>query len=229
MACGQVSGGIIAINLDCHSDEANGLHFLRDWEVKHGKLQETWTQITGSGGKQLFYRAGQDIRNSANGEIGVDVRGNGGCGVLPPSLHPCGDCYEWSISPDDMDVRPTPMTRCTTSMKLCPRRKTRQAGTPRRRASRQRSRRTETRRFSRSGARSSRAAAAMTRWRRSFARSTRRFAAPAPSRRGGEARRLHQQQGAGQRRARREERRHHRSRHRGTRIAARATTARAAD
>lgn len=57
MACGQVSGGIIAIDLDCHSDEANGLHFLRDWEVEHGKLPETWTQITGSGGKQLFYRA----------------------------------------------------------------------------------------------------------------------------------------------------------------------------
>lgn len=104
MACGQVSGGIIAIDLDCHSDEANGLHFLHDWEVEHGKLPETWTQITGSGGKQLFYRAGQDIRNSANGEIGVDVRGNGGYVVLPPSIHPCGDCYEWSISPDDMDV-----------------------------------------------------------------------------------------------------------------------------
>lgn len=104
MACGQVSGGIIAIDLDCHSDEANGLHFLRDWEVEHGRLPETWTQITGSGGKQLFYRAGQDIRNSANGEIGVDVRGNGGYVVLPPSLHPCGDRYEWSISPDDMDV-----------------------------------------------------------------------------------------------------------------------------
>lgn len=104
MACGQVSGGIIAIDLDCHSDEANGLDYLRDWEVEHGKLPETWTQITGSGGKQLFYRAGQDIRNSANGEIGVDVRGNGGYVVLPPSLHPCGDCYEWSIRPDDMDV-----------------------------------------------------------------------------------------------------------------------------
>ena len=52
MACGQVSGGIIAIDLDCHSDDANGLHFLRDWEVEHGKLPETWTQITGSGGKQ---------------------------------------------------------------------------------------------------------------------------------------------------------------------------------
>lgn len=40
MACGQVSGGIIAIDLDCHSDDANGLHFLRDWEVEHGKLPD---------------------------------------------------------------------------------------------------------------------------------------------------------------------------------------------
>ena len=68
MACGQVSGGIIAIDLDCHSDEANGLDYLRDWEVEHGKLPETWTQITGSGGKQLFYRAGQDIRNRERGD-----------------------------------------------------------------------------------------------------------------------------------------------------------------
>lgn len=104
MACGQVSGGIIAIDLDCHSDDASGIDYLHDWEVEHGKLPETWTQITGSGGKQLFYRVGQDVRNSANGEIGVDVRGNGGYVVLPPSLHPCGECYEWSISPDDMDV-----------------------------------------------------------------------------------------------------------------------------
>lgn len=100
---GQVSGGLIALDFDVHGD-VSGLSTLHEWEVEHGKLPETWTQITGSGGKQMFYRVSREIRNSANGALGVDVRGDGGYVVLPPSIHPCGEPYEWSISPEDMDV-----------------------------------------------------------------------------------------------------------------------------
>ena len=103
-------GGIIAIDLDCHSDDANGLHFLRDWEVEHGKLPETWTQITGSGGKQLFYRVGQDVRNSANGEIGVDVRGNGGYVVLPRRRSTLAASAMGGASVPMTWTWPTPMT-----------------------------------------------------------------------------------------------------------------------
>jgi hypothetical protein len=101
---GQVSGGIIAIDLDVHSDESDGIRALRAWEVEHGELPETWMQVTGSGGRQMFYRASREVRNSANGALGVDIRGDGGYVVLPPSLHPCGETYEWSVSPNDMDV-----------------------------------------------------------------------------------------------------------------------------
>ena len=47
--------------------------------------------MTGSGGRQLFYRASRRVRNSANGELGVDVRGDGGFVVAPPSIHPSGE------------------------------------------------------------------------------------------------------------------------------------------
>lgn len=104
IVCGQVSGGVIAIDLDVHDAEHDGTAFLRDWEVEHGRLPETWTQITGSGGRQMLYRTGRDIRNSANGELGVDVRGEGGYIVAPPSIHPNGEAYEWSVSPDDCDI-----------------------------------------------------------------------------------------------------------------------------
>jgi hypothetical protein len=104
MATGQPSGGIIVIDLDVHDDAANGIETLRDWEVNHGKLPETWQQETGSGGRQLFYRVSYEIRNSANAELGVDVRGDGGYVVMPPSIHPSGEAYEWITSPDDMDV-----------------------------------------------------------------------------------------------------------------------------
>lgn len=104
IVCGQVSGGVIAIDLDVHDAGHDGTAFLRDWEVEHGRLPETWTQITGSGGRQMLYRTGRDIRNSVNGELGVDVRGEGGYIVAPPSIHPNGEAYEWSVSPDDCDI-----------------------------------------------------------------------------------------------------------------------------
>ncbi len=103
-ALGQVSRGIVAIDLDVHDGAGNGLETLKAWETEHGRLPETWRQETGSGGQQLFYRCDREIRNSTCSELGVDIRGDGGYVVLPPSLHPNGERYEWLCSPDDMDV-----------------------------------------------------------------------------------------------------------------------------
>lgn len=101
---GQPSGGVFAIDLDVHDPVHSGIETLRDWESVHGELPETWEQVTGSGGRQLFYRASRRVRNSANGELGVDVRGDGGFVVAPPSIHPSGEPYEWSASPDDCEI-----------------------------------------------------------------------------------------------------------------------------
>lgn len=101
---GQPSGGVFAIDLDVHDPAHSGIETLRDWEAVHGELPETWEQVTGSGGRQLFYRASRRVRNSANGELGVDIRGDGGFVVAPPSIHPNGEPYEWSVSPDDCEI-----------------------------------------------------------------------------------------------------------------------------
>lgn len=101
---GQPSGGIVAIDLDVHDEGHSGLDALAEWEKLNGRLPETWASITGSGGKQLFFRVDRQIRNSANAELGVDIRGDGGYVVLPPSIHPNGEAYEWSVSPDDCEV-----------------------------------------------------------------------------------------------------------------------------
>ncbi len=104
VVCGQPSGGIVAIDLDVHDEAHSGLDTLRDWEAVHGKLPETWEQVTGSGGVQRFYRVDREVRNSANGEMGVDIRGDGGFVVVPPSVHPNGETYEWAVSPDDVEI-----------------------------------------------------------------------------------------------------------------------------
>lgn len=99
IVCGQVSSGLVVIDID-----EGGEDVLKDWEGAHGKLPETVTAITGSGGKHLLYRASREIRASVNGELHIDIRGDGSYIVAPPSIHPNGECYEWSISPDDMDI-----------------------------------------------------------------------------------------------------------------------------
>lgn len=64
----------------------------------HGELPATLEQHTGGGGRQLFFKwdPARPIRNSA-GQIGpgIDVRGEGGYVILPPSGHPSGGRYAW--------------------------------------------------------------------------------------------------------------------------------------
>jgi hypothetical protein len=54
---------------------------------------------------------GVAIRNSA-GKLGpgLDVRADGGYIVLPPSIHPSGNPYEWApgFGPDECEIKPLP-------------------------------------------------------------------------------------------------------------------------
>ena len=67
-------------------------------EVEKMNLPETLEQKTGAGGYHYFFRwNGYDIRNSTKRIApGVDVRGDGGYVILPPSNHISGGHYEWT-------------------------------------------------------------------------------------------------------------------------------------
>ena len=72
----------------------------RDLERAHEPLPDTLTSITGSGGLHLVWRYptdGRVIRNNAGTRLGagLDVRGEGGQIVAPPTGHPSGGAYEW--------------------------------------------------------------------------------------------------------------------------------------
>jgi Bifunctional DNA primase/polymerase, N-terminal len=65
-------------------------------EARHGPLPSTLTSITGRG-RHLWFRCDIPIQCSA-GRVGdgLDVRGDGGYVLAPPSVHPDGPVYSWS-------------------------------------------------------------------------------------------------------------------------------------
>jgi hypothetical protein len=66
------------------------------------KLPQTVESITGSGGRHIFFRLpdydAPVIKNSARQlGAGLDIRGEGGYVIAPPSIHPNGRTYAWSV------------------------------------------------------------------------------------------------------------------------------------
>lgn len=91
LATGERSG-VVVIDLD----RKNGIDGLESLSAL-GDVPETLTARTGSGGLHLYFRhPGIPVKNSA-GVLGpgIDVRGDGGYVVLPPSPHRSGGRYEW--------------------------------------------------------------------------------------------------------------------------------------
>lgn len=83
----------IAIDIDL----PDGPNSLKAVELKYGKLPKTVKQRTGGGGVQLFFKPPDvEIKNSS-GKIApnIDVRGEGGYVLVPPSRHKSGKRYKW--------------------------------------------------------------------------------------------------------------------------------------
>ena len=85
---------------------------FRDLEQRYEMLPDTRTSITGSGGFHFLFRwpaDGRDIRNDAGRRLGpgLDVRGDGGQIVAPPSVHPNGTVYQWDAGLGD-DIAEAP-------------------------------------------------------------------------------------------------------------------------
>lgn len=99
LACGEPSG-LFIIDVD----GAEGETTLRKLEEVHDPLPPTREVITGrDGGRHAYFRLGKHgVCNSA-GKLGpgLDIRGSGGYVLLPPSIHPSGRPYCWSVDRAD--------------------------------------------------------------------------------------------------------------------------------
>lgn len=83
---GAWSGRLVVLDVDRHG--VDGRAFMRRFERGHGRLPDTVTIITPSGGIHLWFIWPEGLelpRNAANADLGVDVRGEGGYVLVPPS------------------------------------------------------------------------------------------------------------------------------------------------
>lgn len=100
--------GIFVLDIDV-SDTKHGDDTLEALEEKHGKLPDTVEVITGSGGRHLYFKHPGNIRIKSSVEDeelgkGIDVRGDGGYVLAPPSMHMSGRSYGYEASSRPTDV-----------------------------------------------------------------------------------------------------------------------------
>jgi hypothetical protein len=85
--------GLVVLDVD---PRHGGDQSLAEWQREHGPLPQTIEAITGGGGRHLYFsHPGGVIHNRAGLAAGIDLRGDGGCVVAPPSIHASGHTYRW--------------------------------------------------------------------------------------------------------------------------------------
>ena len=90
LATGERSG-VFVVDIDAEAE-------LAKLESRHGTLPGTVESITTKGRHIYFVWPGRRIPNSASKIApGIDVRGDGGYVLAPPSIHPSGKPYAWSV------------------------------------------------------------------------------------------------------------------------------------
>lgn len=102
IATGSASN-LIVIDLDLDENKGlDGYEELARWEHDNDEFPETVRSITGRGGSHIFFHhEGSDIGNRSGILDGIDVRGEGGYIIAPPSKHPNGTEYQWEYAPDE--------------------------------------------------------------------------------------------------------------------------------
>ena len=93
IATGTVSG-IFVVDIDNIDAEFE----VRRLEAAHGTLPPTVEALTARGRHVYFKMPQAPVRNSASRIApDIDVRGDGGYVLAPPSVHPTGRVYAWSV------------------------------------------------------------------------------------------------------------------------------------
>jgi hypothetical protein len=104
---GEISN-LIVLDVDPkHGGDAS----LQRLEHRFRPLPATVEAVTGGGGRHFYFaHPGGLARNRAGLAQGIDLRGDGGYIVAPPSIHPNGRPYTWvrGLAPEEITLAPLP-------------------------------------------------------------------------------------------------------------------------
>ena len=85
--------GLVVLDVD---PGHGGVDSLAELESRNGALPPTIEAITGGSGRHIYFRhPGGTVHNLVGLAPGIDLRGDGGYVVAPPSIHPSGQAYVW--------------------------------------------------------------------------------------------------------------------------------------
>ena len=113
---GACSSGVFVVDLDLHKNQSaqSWWYEMLDLQQRAGDL-DTVEQETGGGGIQLFFRAPLGwTPPTCKTSIGVDIRGQGGFAMMPPSMHESGTAYRWKDGhePWSLEIATAPQWLC---------------------------------------------------------------------------------------------------------------------
>jgi len=109
--CGSVSDNLTVIDFDNMEIHDKWYEVI---DKKYPDIRDvvlnTWNVKTGRG-RHIYFRINEDknkfkdrFRNKPKLIAGVDIKGEGGYVVAPPSIHPSGKRYDFLIGPNDIDI-----------------------------------------------------------------------------------------------------------------------------
>jgi hypothetical protein len=107
---GEESGIVVVDEDPRHGGDAT----MKGLTDAYGQPPDTVSTVTGGSGQHyVFKHPGRPIQNDSLGKklgLGLDIRGDGGYIIAPPSNHKSGNVYGWKsgFSPDDIDPAPLP-------------------------------------------------------------------------------------------------------------------------
>ncbi|MGE5147630.1 MAG: bifunctional DNA primase/polymerase [Candidatus Eiseniibacteriota bacterium] len=100
---GEISN-LVVIDIDPHH---GGDDSARRLEHQFGPFPATVEAVTGGGGRHLYFAHPLGlVRNRAALAQGIDLRGDGGYVVAPPSVHPSGRSYAWRPGHSPAEMTP---------------------------------------------------------------------------------------------------------------------------
>lgn len=102
-----LKSGLCVLDIDTRH---GGEQSLRELVRQNHRLPTTVEASTGGGGRHLYFKhSDHPIKNRVNILPGIDLRGDEGYVVAPPSRHVSGNLYQWKAGYSPQHLKPAPM------------------------------------------------------------------------------------------------------------------------